>query len=1638
LWGIFRPPFIFGYYPCGDLGFLLPPNPLTEVRSTKITEEGFASFTLVFPIGMDPNTLSIITPNGVTLFLYTKDLLFIPDYTVVYDVRRTSGDIREPLEILFYTSHPADPFISAMVDSDQHITLYPLVFNEAGRANGRFKIQQFDNLLVYFPYPGFTITLQVQAVVPEVVSCVIPTTEFLTLETGGCTYRFPVIDFLTDPVNIAKIPADQFEDLAAEIFTTYTLLERPVPQLLDSHPQLAATASTTLEAHGSFVPNASTGFTSLFIAGNVGIDGAAVDGAITNFRQGGVPPGFSVQPVDTTGKVIVPAPSSLIHLTLQGTSGSTGTISLQYFLNQFNLYDGGTEDFTLPSNGMLTLAFTLQQTGDVRVFLAGSQAPNPFTLMMEYPAPFKFLPSSYFTIMNPTTMTGRNEVGDLLINGTPVDGESGFKTKTDLSQFPLTYPFGSPFYTPGSIGYLGAFPTWNAFMKTIPSLDLTGFSPTFMANNVLVVETPNPLKLSQSIRVGGLVVRHGGILLIDDTIPLTIETPFILVESGGLLQAGNGYFKAQRYQGNLTIFLTNDDTNSQGIPVVSQYSTKVYFPGGPFPDQTGDKLREPYSGPPMMGNSMGGKCIAVGFNGSLSLSGQVPSSKPYQGTWGATTDQGAPFVDSSTLMTYFDGTQPDQKAEAVLQNIETDYPNTWCQLLPPARGGNYNIGDTTLLLKEDVSDWPVGSKIVITAQTDKYTSGFNATSPNTDINGLVPLWLDHDDPTNRAANLLANNSRQWPHQFGVEVGTIAAVQGQTITLKEGLRFVHNSNQTPVIRTINGVVTTILVDTFLHVGLLSRTITIRPQYNPSPLGTGCNDKIAPNSCAEVNHCLKCNYENTSNSPNKEIHQFCYVDRDADPKAAVKYCDNQTPQPAKGHWLFGSTNLTGCNAISGGQMIFRMGSSVRVDGVELKFMGLPANFGTIMQYSLHFHLAGYSKSFRGYLPSPNFPREALIANCANWCAYSRWVTVHGTHEVDVKNNIGFVSMGSGYFIEDGIEVNNTFEHNMGICTLPARFDTYYNPTPIYPNVASDLCFCSTYWFKNDKNRCFRNVACNSPQPVAAIWAVPQNIGKLRGPSVICLGDEDLGLPSLAGEDNALAFNGSYLSQNLNGNANGEVQRFSTNTPCWALDNLKASLLVGTDFCATCSVSNDKIPYLLFAENIFYQIAAGLSEFPEALAIPLPSFDGTNGVVGCGFLQLPKGQPQFMPGNGQNTCTDGGDVAQVQYFQTVWGAGKETYPFQPISPEELANLDDIGATTNQTSKSTNVPKIFSNFLSFNMGPSANGLWGGTGWTKQTPAWLLSCCFLKTGGGETYGVPGNPDLPNSGIAFSPDHPASSTLWSTVCGDNLNQYPNIYHVIYNHITDGTIGLPPNPTIFGGPKMFIGDSTRIYLVEYVVPNQTNQIISVANNYFLDNTWQNLPPTLWTQPKINKAGNVDDNSIYYGLFNFSDNTFATQHGLGAPVPKGSFANGQTNPSLISRKYPYVSGPDNKLLRGTGPFYDANPQWKGITINSQASTFINSYGIALGDRLCQFLSFIPKCSHGPWQLSGDSHPGFDFAPIMPPNCGILNLSHQPKIRLHILDDPESSIEDDDEELVDEGEFNDEGEPDDEEVDDSDEEV
>ena len=187
--------------------------------------------------------------------------------------------------------------------------------------------------------------------------------------------------------------------------------------------------------------------------------------------------------------------------------------------------------------------------------------------------------------------------------------------------------------------------------------------------------------------------------------------------------------------------------------------------------------------------------------------------------------------------------------------------------------------------------------------------------------------------------------------------------------------------------------------------------------------------------------------------------------------------------------------------GGHIMAMPGSKVNISGAELTRMGQHL---TLARYPMHWHLVGEGAG-------------QYIRNSAIHDTYSRCVTVHGTNNVRVENNVTYNTVGHCFFLEDGIETGNQFVRNLGIqtmClpTLPCE-PTHLGPAGLATStpgrgaagqksknilIASDNT-ASTFWITNPDNVYRDNVAAGSDM-VGFWYALPVHpTGQFEGTDV-----------------------------------------------------------------------------------------------------------------------------------------------------------------------------------------------------------------------------------------------------------------------------------------------------------------------------------------------------------------------------------------------------------------------------------------------------------------------------------------------------------------------------------------------------------
>jgi len=137
---------------------------------------------------------------------------------------------------------------------------------------------------------------------------------------------------------------------------------------------------------------------------------------------------------------------------------------------------------------------------------------------------------------------------------------------------------------------------------------------------------------------------------------------------------------------------------------------------------------------------------------------------------------------------------------------------------------------------------------------------------------------------------------------------------------------------------------------------------------------------------------------------------------------------------------------------GGHIMGMGGTLRVEGVELHFMGQK---GLVARYPMHWHMMG--------------PADGqYFAGSSVWKSFNRCVTVHGTDNARVENNVCFDHLGHGYFLEDGAETGNLLAGNLGLGTHVTAAGEGVLPTDTR---------AATFWITNPDNTIRGNAAAGS---------------------------------------------------------------------------------------------------------------------------------------------------------------------------------------------------------------------------------------------------------------------------------------------------------------------------------------------------------------------------------------------------------------------------------------------------------------------------------------------------------------------------------------------------------------------------------
>jgi hypothetical protein len=157
---------------------------------------------------------------------------------------------------------------------------------------------------------------------------------------------------------------------------------------------------------------------------------------------------------------------------------------------------------------------------------------------------------------------------------------------------------------------------------------------------------------------------------------------------------------------------------------------------------------------------------------------------------------------------------------------------------------------------------------------------------------------------------------------------------------------------------------------------------------------------------------------------------------------------------------------------GHTMYHRGSAGSISYAEFRHLGKK---GVLGRYALHYHLCGDTM------------RGSSVIGASIWDSDNRWLTIHGTNYLVVRECIGYKSVGHGFFMEDGTEVFNVLDHNLAVGARRGK----RLPEQVLP---FDHNEGAGFWWANSLNTFTRNVAADNDQYGYRYEATPSSALKL----------------------------------------------------------------------------------------------------------------------------------------------------------------------------------------------------------------------------------------------------------------------------------------------------------------------------------------------------------------------------------------------------------------------------------------------------------------------------------------------------------------------------------------------------------------
>jgi hypothetical protein len=142
---------------------------------------------------------------------------------------------------------------------------------------------------------------------------------------------------------------------------------------------------------------------------------------------------------------------------------------------------------------------------------------------------------------------------------------------------------------------------------------------------------------------------------------------------------------------------------------------------------------------------------------------------------------------------------------------------------------------------------------------------------------------------------------------------------------------------------------------------------------------------------------------------------------------------------------------------GHTMYHRFSTGSISYAEFRHLGKPGKLG---KYSIHFHRVGDTM------------RGASVVGTSIWDSGNRWITIHGTDFLVVRDCVGYGSVGHGFFLEEGTEVDNILDGNLAVQAC--------NGAPLEGHTLPfDRNEGAGFWWANSRNAFVHNVAVECDQ-------------------------------------------------------------------------------------------------------------------------------------------------------------------------------------------------------------------------------------------------------------------------------------------------------------------------------------------------------------------------------------------------------------------------------------------------------------------------------------------------------------------------------------------------------------------------------